>query len=201
MNFLKAIVVAGVISLPLVGMGQIYQAGQAPSRISHPSPAWDVSLGVYRSYMKVVDPVQETLFSNEQGLSARGLYAFTPWLWVGAEGGITQREDFPVQNTYHHLYYGAVTKWILTPQTRPQVYLLFGGGVSRRKLSYAGSWEHTITKPYVVGATGVELPLGQLGYVGLEAQARYTSHRTLDAFTILNHRLEVQIGLRGGVRF
>ena len=201
MNFLKEVVALGMISLPLVCVGQIYQAGQTPAHIFHPSPTWDVSLGAYRSYMKVVDPVQETLFSKEQGISARGLYALTPWFWAGAEGGMAQRENFPVQNTYHHLYYGVVTKWILTPQTQPQVYLLLGGGVSQRKLSYAGSWEHTITKPYVSGATGVELALGSLGYVGLEAQARYNTHRTLDAFTILNHRLEVQIGLRGGVRF
>ena len=201
MNFIKRTIIPGLIFGPLVCTGQIYQAGQPPQSVSNTPAVWDISLGVHRSYMKVIDPAQETLFNKEQGFSARGLYAFSSWLAAGLEGGISERENFPTQNTYRHIYYGGVTKWILTPQTKPRVYLLLGGGIDRRKLSYAGNWAHTVSKPYLTAGTGVELDISSRIYVGLEGQARYNTARTLDAFTALNRRWETVLGVRGGVRF
>ena len=201
MKIFRIIATFGFISLPLFCCGQVYQAGQRPALNSQTFTRWDISLGAYHSNIKLVDPAQETLLSKEAGASLRGLYAFSSWFLAGAEGGITKRENFPVSNTYRHTYYGLVTKWILTPQTKPQVYLLLGGGRGKRELSYAGNWSHTITKPYITAGTGVELDIGSLGYIGLEAQARYNTSREVDAFCRLNHRLETVFGLRGGVRF
>ena len=202
MNFIKKIVILGLVTWPAVCSGQIYRAGQTSSEDPKTSISnWDISLGVYRSNLELTDPTQETLLSKERGLSARGVYAFSSWLAAGVEGGFSKRENLPAQNTYRHLYYGVITKWILTPQTKPRVYLLLGGGVSQRKLSYAGDWSHTVTNPYALAGTGVELDVGSWGYVGLEAQARYNTKRKLDEFAVLDHRLETVLGVRGGVRF
>lgn len=201
MKHVNAGIVLGLLVWAQAGWGQIYQAGQAARPHAAPTAAWDVSLSVYRSPMHVVDPVQEDLFAGETGLSARGLYRFSDWLAGGMEGGISRRKDFPLQNTYRHLYYGAVTKWIVTPQTQPRVYLLLGGGISRRKLSYAGMWAHSVRAKYVTAGIGTEVDIWKSGYIGLETQARYNTHRTLDNFTALERRLEVILGLRAGLRF
>lgn len=201
MKSFRTMIALGIVCLPWTCLGQIYQAGQSSVNTARSAAAWDISLGVYRSNIELVDPVQETLVSKEMGASLRGLYIFSSWFSAGGEGGISRRENFPATNTYRHSYYGAVTKWILTPQTKPRVYLLLGGGRSQRKLSYVGNWAHTISKPYATAGTGVELDIGSWGYLGLEVQARYNTNRKLDAFTALAHRLETVLGVRGGVRF
>lgn len=189
------------IYFPCVSYGQTYQAGQVSSAPAVSIPRWEVSAGVYRSNLSVRERSGEELFSKEKGLSLRGLYYFSSWFAGGIEGEISAREKFPLQNTYRRLSYGLVTKWVLTPQTQPQIYLLLGGGIHQRKLSYMGDWSHTVSRPYVMLGPGLEIQIGRGGFIGLELQARYNPQRKLDAFTVLKHRWEAVIGLRGGVRF
>ena len=199
---LKVIIVSWLLGLPLVGFGQIYHAGSSVPATREKTANWDISLGGYLTYTQVVDPAGEVLFSREKSLNARGLYYVTPWLAAGVEGAWAQHRNFPTQNTYHHKRYGLVTKWVLTPQTTPRVYLLAGGGTSRREISYtSGWWREQIKKPYWTIGGGLEMGIGRWGYLGLETQALYNEHRKLDAFSALNNRWEIEVGLRAGVRF
>ena len=188
----------------LVLMGMVCSSfcfGQSPEEVSASGPFWDISVASYQAQVQLVDAVWEELLTNEDGVSARGLYSLSKRFWVGVEGGLSHKEYAPFPNTYRHLYYGAVGKWVLRERDDIRTCFIFGGGFSRRTLSYAGNWEHSITRPYAMLGISVELDIGRWGYVGLETQGRYNAHRKLDNFTALSNRWERIFLFRGGIRF
>ena len=201
MNLHKMAVVFCLIGLPMISAGQIYRAGTDKTVAPADRKRGDISVGVYHAAGQLVDPVDEKLLSGEAGVSVRGLYYLTPWLAGGLDGTFSQKKSFPIQNSYRHISYGVITKWLLTPHTQPRLYLLAGGGMNRRKLSYAGMWGHTVSKPYLTIGPGIELDVSSWGYVGLEMQGRYNTCRRLDDFTALKSRWEMLFALRGGIRF
>ena len=188
------------MALPLGVAGQIYQAGQSAS--AAPSSArWEISAGWTRGYMGITDHTADTLFSNQTGLSARGLYYFTPWLAVGPEGVWFEEEKFAANNRFKNTRYGAVAKWTLTPDTLPAAYFLTGVGSSARKLSYMGIQTRSSHSAYALVGTGVEVPISHGIFLAAEVQAIYHAKKELDGLTLLKRRWEADLSLRGGIRF
>ena len=186
---------------PLLAVGQVYHAAQTDSAPVRTTARWEVSAGVLRTNGAVEDPLGEKFFSGQTGLTARGLYHWNNWLAAGIEGAWFSSKKLGFSGTLRHARYGLITRWALTPQTKPTVYALLGGGMNQRKLSYAGMWSHTKSSAYGLLGVGVEVPVYRGAYLAAEVQGVYNARRTLDDFTRLSRRLETEVMLRGGIRF
>lgn len=184
--------------LPLGAAGQVYQAGlteEKPETVAR----WEVSLGWTRTDVALRD-ARAKVVSNADGFSLRGLYYPVKNVGLGVEGTWFSDEHF-AGNTYRQTQYGAVAKWILTPETVPGIYVLAGGGTTHRKLSYSGWFSRTSHSAYGLLGLGIELPLAAHVSVAAEAYGVYNQHRRADDFLTLRHRWEKVFSLRGAIRF
>ncbi|MBO7190876.1 MAG: hypothetical protein J6V32_02055 [Elusimicrobiaceae bacterium] len=196
----KVYVSLSLLLAPLLGAGQIYHAGESAPTVSSVKH-WEASLGWQTSGQSVQGRLGERLFDSADGLSLRGLYYPTAWLGVGLEGVWFDKKDFPVENTYKDVRYGVISKWVLTPQTKPAVYLLLGAGLRKQRTSYMHTVNNTANTGYGLTGLGLELDIYRGIFIQAEGQALYNTRRKVDNFTQLAHRLELSVALRGGVRF
>ncbi|MBR4355280.1 MAG: outer membrane beta-barrel protein [Elusimicrobiaceae bacterium] len=176
----------------------VYHAGDTtPSDASRP---FEISVGWAHSGESVYDQV-EKVFSKTDAITARAVYYPGRELGFGLEGDLSSKKDFPTDNTYRHVRYGGLVKWIFTPDTSPLVYLLFGAGTGERKLSYRGRWNHTTHTLYGSLGVGVEVPITDRVFVAAEIHEVYNRHRKIDNLLSLRRRWETNFSLRGGIRF
>lgn len=143
-----------------------------------------------------------TQLSHQDGLSGRVLLEVTPWLSLGIEDTWFQKEkNIPFVAHYRENRYAILSKWTLTPDTRPKTYLLVGAGETKRELQYTFALQHKVYTRYLLAGLGVEVPLWKEWFLALEGYGVYNFHKTVDRFFALNHRFEPGIGGRVGVRF
>ena len=184
---------------PLVAGAQVYQAGETTpviSSIKH----WEVSLGWTHSNQRVQDMAGLRAVENMDGMSARGLYYPLSWLGIGAEGTWLNNKHFLGNSTYKDVRYGLISKWIITPDTKPAVYLLVGGGQREQKVNYVQLRDYTQHRWYVQGGVGVEVEIYGGCFVGAEGLMMYRA-KGIDKFLEQNSRWERLLTIRGGVRF
>ena len=197
----KLTVILAVVCFPLVACAQVYQAAQPVAPQQSGLARWEVSVGGNFLYNRLQDPTGEKILSGEKGFFARGFYYVTPWFAAGLEGTWFGREHLTPGNVYHHRRYGLITKWIITPQTNPQVYATLGAGTDRRKISYASLWNSHSHADYVVLGAGVQAQLSGWMWVGLELQAVHNDRRRIDNFSLLKSAWEKSLLFYGSVRF
>ena len=185
--------------LPLVavlcGVGLPCRAANALPRV----PV-EISAGVIASDLQVNDRSGEKMVSRENGFTARGLVYPLRWLGVGVEGVHFGREDF-FGNSYQDKRYGLLTKWVLTPDTTPSLYVLLGLGQHKQHVSYQGLWTSSSAVRYTQLGLGVDIPLYRYLFVGLEGQIVYHAHQKVDNLLLLNRRTERIFSLHIGLRF
>ena len=186
---------------PVVLAGQVYRAGETTPVSSGPIARWEVSAGVLRTNEAATDPLGVKFFSAQKGVTVRGLYVWNTWLAAGVQGDWFSAKKLGFSGKHRHVRYGIISRWMLTPQTKPGVYALLGAGVSQRKLSYAGMWSHTVSSAYGLLGLGVEVPVYRGSYLAAEVQSVYNSRRRLDDFSCLSRRFATEVSVRGGIRF
>lgn len=177
--------------------------------VALPSKAADVlppshvefSAGMYYSNLQVNDRSGEKMFARESGLSVRGLVYPVRWLAVGVEGVQFGRENLPAQNTYRDKRLGLLTKWILTPDTTPAIYVLLGMGQQDQRVSYQDLWTSKSHTRYTQAGLGIDIPVYRYVFIGAEGQLIYHAHQKVDDLLVLNRRLEYLLSLRVGVKF
>jgi len=180
--------------------GQVYHAGETEQTVSS-APRWEVSAGVTRSNFQIRDGADERMFKSEDGLTARGLYYPVRWLGIGLQGTWFDKEDFAGDNTYKDTRYDLLTKWILTPDTRPNLYVLLGSGYRTQEVSYAHLVKHTKHNGYMLAALGLDVEISHGWFIGAEGQLSYFPHKEIDKLLHANKRTERVLNVRVGVRF
>ena len=180
--------------------GQVYHAGETEQPVLS-GPRWEVSAGAIRSNFQVRDGAGERMFKGEDGLTARGLYYPVRWLGVGVQGTWFDKEKFAGQHTYKDTRYDLLTKWILTPDTRPNLYVLLGGGYRTQEVSYARLLKRTKHNEYLLAALGLDVEISHGWFIGAEGQLSYFPHKEIDAFLNANKNTERALLVRVGVRF
>lgn len=196
----KIILSLCVAFIPLGVCGQVYHAGETVAADSSVS-RWEVSAGVLRSNYQVRDRTGERMFKGEDALSVRAVYYPVRWLGIGVEGTWFDKENFVGDNSYKDTRYQLLTKWILTPDTRPHLYLLVGAGQRTQKVSYAHLLNHTKHNGYGLAALGVEVEITHGWFVAAEGQLTYFPHKEIDNFLRTNKNTERLLSVRTGVRF
>ncbi|GEM_PF-6809961 len=185
---------------PLWAVGQVYHAGEtasaAPS-VKH----YAVSVGWFLSGQNVQGQLGERLFDSANGLSLRGVYYPADWLAVGVEGVYFGKKNFPVENTYKDIRYGLIGKWVLTPETKPTIYLLFGLGLREQRTSYMHTVTYSARTGYGLVGLGLEMRVYRSFFVQAEGMSIYNTRRKVDDFIGLAHPIELAFALRGGVHF
>lgn len=196
----KLVVILFALYVAGQAFGQVYQAGHREER-QEKLARWEVSAAWGRAGAGVNDLGGGHLVKKEEALSLRGLYYAAPWVGVGLEGTWFSDEHFPLNNTYEHARYGAVVKGIITPHTRPSLYVLGGVGRSNRELSYLGGIHHKKHSMYASVGVGIEMPLAYGIFAAAELQRIYNAHRQLDGLVKLRRHWETAYALRLGIRF
>lgn len=161
----------------------------------------EMSAGLSYSNLQVNDRANEKMFARENGWSIRGLVYPARWVGIGAEGMQFGRKNLPGQNTYRDRRVGLLTKWILTPDTTPSLYVLVGVGRQEQQVSYQNVWTSTSHTRYTQAGLGVDIPLYRYLFVGAEGQMIYHARQDVDNLLVLNRRLEYIFSLHLGVRF
>lgn len=127
--------------LPVFSEAQIYSVSQnrkpyprfPSAQEAAPGPV-EFSVGAFIRSLRFVDPQKKTVSDGETGMSARLLYYPADWLAAGAEyssaralpaGAFLKKQEDE--------RFGLFGKWILSPDTSPQVYLFAGGGRAELK--------------------------------------------------------------------
>ncbi len=123
------------------------------------------------------------------------------WLGIGAQGMWFDKENFIGDNTFKDTRYELLSKWILTPDTCPHLYLLLGGGLRMQEVTRAHLLTHTKHNEYGLAAVGVEVEIAYGWFIGAEGQLTYFPHRKIDALLQANKHTERALSVRAGVRF
>lgn len=195
----KLLLILCVAFSPLGTAAQVYHAGEDSAEtaaVKH----WEVSVGWIHSNQRVQDNAAISVLQNTQGITARGLYYPWRWLGVGLEGAWMEQKDFLGDNSYDDTRYGFISKWVLTPDTKPVAYLLLGTGMRTQKLKYLNLRQHTKDTWYAQGGLGVEVEIYGGWFVAAEALMMYHG-KEIDAFLEQGKRWERILAIRGGVRF
>ncbi len=189
------------VSLQLYA-ADVYHGGQAaPRPVSF--PRWEVSAGWIYSDLALEDRVEE-MFTGQGGFTARALFYPLRWLAVGAEGSWFNQKNF-YQISYQENRQGLLTKWLLTPDTKPTLYVLLGAGKRHQELTYAQASlakfnrrEHSY---YGLCGLGLTIPVYGVFSVEAEGHLVYMGHQKIDKFFQQAHRYERAVSLRGVLHF
>ena len=184
---------------PLVGLAQVYHAGENSAKVV-PTKHWEISAGWIHSNQRVQDNAAIAVLNNTQGFTVRGLYYPLEWLGVGVEGAWMNRKNFLGDNSYGDTRYGLISKWFLTPDTKPAVYVLLGAGARAQKIKYTNLRQRTKDTWYAQGGLGAEVEIYGGWFVAAEGLMMYHA-KEIDAFFEQGKRWERILAIRGGVRF
>ncbi len=196
----KLLFILCVVLGPYVAAAQeVYHAGENVPTVSS-AKHWEVSVGWTGSNQHIQDRAAITVAKDTEGLSARGLYYPWRWLGVGAEGTWMNQKHFFGDNSYEDARYGLISKWILTLETKPAVYLLLGAGQRKQKVDYVHLRQHTKETKYVQGGIGLEVEIYRGWFIAGEGQMMYRA-KSIDKFLEQDSRWERLLTVRGGVRF
>lgn len=180
------IVGLGLMSWPSLAWAQIYHVYRPESNFStvaDPSiesrPYVELQAAPVFSYGDMTDAAGYNISSIMCGGQGRMLVYVKEYLALGAEGAILHAADMQTHliSRIKRTQWGLVAKGILTPNTEPKVYLIFGIGQVKQQTQFALRSHLLYDRSTVlsVGA-GVDIPIWKSLRFGGEYMSRYNTH-------------------------
>ena len=183
------------------GYAQFYTAGSSSTEKSSVPDAWEISAAGVVDFVQLKDASGLKTFSNQKGLSVRALFYSCPYLALGIEGTTFAKENFPGVEKYRVNRLGAVGKLLLSANTLPRSYMLFGIGRTSRELDFSLGWQESADSTYYQLGLGLETDVWEMIFAGAELNFIYNDTTRTGNFYRLSNRWETQLSLRAGIRF
>lgn len=199
----KLFFLSSLLCVTVYCSGQIYQAGKPIAKQAY--PLWEITAGWTGATGEVSLKNGSTSTDGQHGITLRGLYSISRYFSVGLEGTLFSSQKIPpLIDKYYAAQTGLRAHYHLTPNTRPQVYLIAAAGETFYKFSYVSPYQdykNTKKIPYLSLGAGLELSLWKNLFAAVEMQALYHTKTNLDLFYELSKRWEAQGRILVGVRF
>ncbi len=170
---------------PIGLQGQIYRVYRPVADVSayiepkEPQPlhGWELSLSGVWSAGLLQDGSGWTVSESMPGARVRLLKEIFPSVSVGVEGQWLHALDY--QDTYlnnlEKYAFGGVLKWVITPDARPQLYVLLSGGMVFNRVKFVQSIVGNFNQRSAVwgAGLGVQTSLGRRFALHAEYRASY----------------------------
>ncbi len=198
------------IFAPIGLQGQIYRVYRpfaAPdiSPVSEEAPlyGWELSLSAMSSVGNLRDGGGWTISRSMPGVRLRMLKEIFPAFSFGIEGQWLHAVDFSQQDIdkLEKYAFAGVIKWVFTPETRPQMYLLLAGGMvfDRVEMPDLDFGNFNQRSSVWSAGLGIQAPLGRrillTGEYRLSYETAVWNNLLLQASSDVRHEFAVGLSL------
>lgn len=202
--FLCAAFIAACFLTPLSTYGQTYRVYRPISRdfkTSKPLPTVfthaSLSLWTSLSLGKITDNHHKTISDKMAGYRLEALYEVLEGLYIGAEwSGQEGKDHSSFLKTFTQQQAGGIVKWVLTPQTEPQLYMMLSFGQIKNRAEFdLVSHETRHHTEYLSVGVGGKYRLFKGVKVGGEYRLKYQFSPLKTAFVEEKHPLRHEFSL------